>query len=186
MNIHAGMPTTIDEFFLWNETREGKREFVNGRVVEHIRDSTRGHTRICTRLAYELGQQLGFEKFDVGTSGFAVRTSGGIRFPDVIVELRTPEAKGTDLIARHPLLIAEVLSPSSYSRDLGEKAEDYVTLPTLQNYLVFSQDEQRAWVWSRRSEAWVEPDIVSGIEGDIDLSGLRVRIGLASIYRGIA
>ena len=46
MNIQSKMPTTADEFLRWNEGREGKREFVRGRVVEmkDRQDVPCGHT----------------------------------------------------------------------------------------------------------------------------------------------
>ena len=34
MNIQSKHPTTADEFLRWNEGREGKREFVRGKVIE--------------------------------------------------------------------------------------------------------------------------------------------------------
>jgi hypothetical protein len=44
------MPTTADEFLRWNEGREGKREFVRGRVVEMMINVTRNHVDIATNL----------------------------------------------------------------------------------------------------------------------------------------
>ena len=61
-----------------------------------------------------------------------------IRFPDIIVD-RAGEAP-KDLTGTAPVLIAEVLSPSSEQVDLGDKSTEYLQLPSLAIYLVFAQD----------------------------------------------
>jgi Uma2 family endonuclease len=186
MNIHAKLPSTPEEFIVWNEDREGKREFVRGRVVEYLLDATRDHSRVCSRVLFELFRQLNAEVFDIGGSGFAVRTSDGIRFPDALVELRTAEAKGTDLYARHPLLLVEVLSPSSHSRDFGEKVDDYKELPTLRHYLILAQDEPHAWLWSRQESDWQGPVEYLGQSGWVELPGIGARFDMQALYSGIA
>ena len=66
MNLQQKMPTTADEFLRWNEGREGKREFVRGRVVEMMINVTRNHWRLANRLERQLAAQLGDEYYDVG------------------------------------------------------------------------------------------------------------------------
>ena len=58
MNLQQKMPTTADEFLRWNEGREGKREFVRGRVVEMMINVTRNHVDIAANLYAGAGQQL--------------------------------------------------------------------------------------------------------------------------------
>ena len=186
MNVHTKIPKTPEEFLIWNAGRDGKREFVLGKVVELEIGASRDHSRICTFVMLELTKSVSLDSFDIGTCQFAVRTHDGVRFADVLAVAKTPEARGTDLIARHPVFLAEVLSPDSVGRDFGEKVEDYKRLPTLLHYLILSQDEPRAWLWSRIGGGWFGPAMASGREGSIDLSGLGSRIKLANLYRGIA
>jgi Uma2 family endonuclease len=185
MNIHAKLPSTPEEFLVWNEGREGKREFVRGRVVEMMIHTTRNHARLCVRLMAELGKSLPPNKYDIGSADFAVRTNDGIRFPDVFVDLIVPDTKGTDLTARHPLLLVEVLSPSSHSRDFGEKVNDYKELPTLQHYLVLAQDEARAWLWSRKGLEWEGPEEYSAEVDRIELRGIGASFEMQALYSGI-
>ncbi len=186
MNIHAKMPSTVDEFLRWNEGREGKREFVRGRVVEMMIHTTRNHARICYQLMAELGAAIDTDLFDIGSADFAVETNDGVRYPDVFVDQRVPAAKGTDLAAKHPVLLAEVLSPSSYARDFGEKVEDYKSLPTLQHYLILAQDEPRAWLWTHTGGTWEGPQMIVGLDEKLELTGLAAGLSMASLYRGIA
>jgi Uma2 family endonuclease len=186
MNIHAKLPSTPEEFIVWNEDREGKREFVRGRVVEMMIHTTRNHARLCNRLMAELGKSLLPNTYDIGSADFAVKTNDGVRYPDVFVDLIVSDTKGTDLSARHPVLLVEVLSPSSHSRDFGEKVDDYKGLPTLQHYLILSQDEPRAWLWSRKGSDWQGPEEYSGQLGQIELNGIGASFNMQAQYHGIA
>ena len=185
MNIHAKMPNTVEDFFAWNEGREGKREFVRGKVVEMMIHTTRFHTRLCTNLLFELGNSFDNRKFDYGSADFGVKTQDGIRFPDVIVDKVTPETQGSDLTARCPILLVEVLSPSSYVRDFGEKVEDYKSLPTLAHYLILAQDEARAWLWSKRHEGWDGPELFADVKSSVPLTGLGISLSMTALYHHI-
>lgn len=185
MNLQQKMPTTADEFLRWNEGREGKREFVRGRVVEMMINVTRNHWRLANRLERQLAAQLGDENYDVGTTDHGVRTPDGVRFPDVMVDRSAVD--GHLLAATSPLLLAEVLSKSSIADDFGPKARDYQGLPSLQYYLILSQDEVRVWVWSRAEDGnWKEPQIFEAGSVPIVIDGAAVAIDLPSLYAGIA
>ena len=54
-----------------------------------------------------------------------------------------------DDTATAPVLAAEVLSPSTAAIDLGDKAAEYLRLPSLAAYLVFAHDEVKAWAFMR-------------------------------------
>ena len=185
MNLQQKLPATADEFLRWNEGREGKREFVRGRVVEMMINVTRNHWRLANRLERQLAAQLGDENYDVGTTDHGVRTPDGIRFPDVMVD--TVAVDGRALAATSPLLIAEVLSKSSIADDFGPKARDYQGLPSLQYYLILSQDEVRVWVWARAEDkSWKEPEIFEAGSVPLVIDRVAVAIDLPSLYAGIA
>ena len=185
MNLQQKMPTTADEFLRWNEGREGKREFVRGRVVEMMINVTRNHWRLANRLERQIAAQLGDEHYDVGTTDYGVRTPDGIRFPDVMVD--TVAVDGRSLATTSPLLIAEILSKSSIADDFGPKARDYQGLSSLQHYLTLSQDEVRLWAWSRTGDgSWKEPEIFEAGTVLLVIDGIPVSVDLPSLYEGIA
>lgn len=185
MNIQSRLPTTPDEFLRWNEGREGKREFVHGRVVEMMINVTRNHWRLANRLERQLAAQLGDENYDVGTSDHGVVTPAGVRFPDVMVDAAV--ADGKLLAATSPLLIAEVLSKSSIADDFGPKARDYQGISSLQHYLVLSQDEARIWLWSRDGNVgWIGPTMFETNTIHLTIDGTPIAIELSALYVGIA
>lgn len=184
MNIQSKLPATADEFLRWNEGREGKREFVRGRVVEMMINVTRNHWRLATRLTHQLVLQLGMSSYDIGSADFGVRTDDGVRYPDVLVEPAGSDGKA--LATSSPLLVAEILSPASMADDFGRKAHDYLALESLRHYLVLAQDEPRVWLWSRGDDGgWTGPEMIEGRSETIVLAGLGVSLALAELYAGI-
>lgn len=185
MNVQSKYPTTPDEFLRWNEGREGKREFVNGRVVEMMINVTRNHVRIATNLILALGKHLDRTVYDVGSADFGVRTPDGVRYPDICVDRRTEASTGTDLAATAPVFLAEILSPSSFGRDFVEKLRDYEGVESLRHYAVFSHEEARAWLWTRNTTGSLDgPVEIVGGEA-LNLSALQIQIMLADIYFGL-
>jgi Uma2 family endonuclease len=91
-----------------------------------------------------------------------------------------------DLTATAPVLVAGVLSPSSASYDLGDKAAEYLKLPNLSAYLVLSQDEPKAWAWVRNASGFMlGPDVVKGHDGVLRSTALAIEVPLSEIYEGI-
>ncbi|KQT52560.1 MULTISPECIES: Uma2 family endonuclease [unclassified Aureimonas] len=175
---------TADDFLAWNEGREGRREFVDGRIVEMMTGVSKNHNRVATNLLLLLGSRLDRHRYDIGTADYAVRTKAGVRYPDLYIE-----EKGTDgaaLSTEAPILVAEILSPSSLAIDFGPKVTEYISIPSLRIYLVLSQDEPRAWIWNREENGFVGPDILFGINEQITLGAFDLRVPLADLYHDVA
>jgi Uma2 family endonuclease len=186
--VLASAPTEPDAFLLWSSQRrreEGKFELTRGRVVCNMIWASRGHTRVCADILGALSRLLDADQFDIGAADFAVRTKVGVRSPDIVVDLHSSE--GHELSTSAPIFIAEVLSPSTAGTDFTEKLEEYTSIATLQTYLICSQDEPRAWVWSRQGDgSWPGlPTELTGREGAIALGGLGVELAMVAIFGGI-
>jgi hypothetical protein len=84
-------------------------------------------------------------------------------------------------------LIVEVLSPSTAGLDFTAKLQEYKRIPSVQTYLICSQDEPRAWVWARQGDgSWPKlPRELIGREDRIALGGLDIELAMAAISRGI-
>ena len=105
------------------------------------------------------------------------------------------ELAGSDtnaLSTSTPTFVAEVLSPSSLALDLNIKAAEYMSLPSLEAYLVAAQDEARMWLWQRPAGSDghrpfpKHPEELSGPQAVLALACLGVSAPLPDIYSGIA
>ncbi|WP_170145857.1 Uma2 family endonuclease [Rhodoplanes elegans] len=130
-------------FLAWAERQEENHEFVHGNVVR-LAPRTRGHALIAFDLFRALDGRVDHDIWTVLPKfGIDVGPST-IRFPDIVVD--PADGPTTDRTATAPVFLAEVMSPSSERIDLGDKAAEDLTLPSLGTYLVVAHDEVKVWV----------------------------------------
>jgi Uma2 family endonuclease len=90
--------------------------------------------------------------------------------PDVLVYCGPRVLRGAREVP-NPIILVEVLSPSTRKRDHGVKLEGYFTLPSLHHYLIIDPDRARL-VHHRRGADGIEPHIVTGPRPRLDPPGL--------------
>jgi Uma2 family endonuclease len=184
MNVQPNLRMDRAAFLAWVQEREERYELAEGRVVM-MTGGSRGHAIITRRLAAALEKRLDGARWSVLTSDFGVDLGPDtIRYPDVVVDV----AKGSfkDLTATAPTLIAEVISPSSATYDLGDKTAEYPRSETLYAYLVLAQDEPKAWAWVRGASGFSPgPNVITGQDGIIRIPALGIELVLSEVYAGI-
>jgi Uma2 family endonuclease len=184
MNVRPDLRMSKAAFIEW-DAGEGQRcELVGGRVVMMPRPS-QAHGVIVSNLHHLLRTRLDPKQWFV-IMEFGLDTGPDtLRYPDLVVfPTGSPDKSYT---TRTPVLLAEVLSPSSEVIDLGDKAAEYLELPSLLAYIVLSQDERKAWMWSRASTSAQfapGPKVILGTEDVIPIGGLQLELPIADIYAG--
>jgi len=185
MNVQTDLRMDKPTFLAWVQEREGRYELDDGHVVM-MTGGSRGHERVIRRLAAALERRLDANRWEVLTSNFAVELGPKtVRYPDVVVD--SAQGSDKDLTATTPILIAEVISPSSVADDLGDKAAQYLRSADLLAYLVLAQDEPKAWVWVRGNAGFpAGPEVIAGKDGVIRIPSLDIELQLAQIYAHIS
>jgi Uma2 family endonuclease len=183
MNIQ--LPTHVDKpaFLGWLTGVEERFELVGGRAVMMVRAS-RAHGIIVLNLALLLRAQLDPQQWTVHAAFGLDAGPRTLRFPDILLD----QAGGRrgDLTASRQVLAVEVLSRSTAAIDLGDKAAEYLRLPGLAAYLVFAQDEPKAWIWLRGNQGFAAgPEPISRADESIIIPALGLDLPLASIYAGL-
>ena len=177
--VHLDKPT----FLAWVQGREERYELVDGRVVM-MPGTSRDHGMIVGNLYVELRRQLDRSKWSVIAEFGLDSGPDTLRYPDVVVD--RIDGAGKDYIATEPVFLAEVLSPSTTATDLGDKATEYLKIPSLMAYLVLSQDEPKVWLWARRDgEFAAGAEICTGVEAVVRIDTLGLQLALADIYADI-
>jgi Uma2 family endonuclease len=111
-----------------------------------------------------------------------VRTPTSIRYPDSLVHCSYIPPNST--FAPAPVVIFEVLSPSSAARDLGAKTAEYLSLPSLRRYVVLHQCAAAANVFFRSDDGDWRHEFLAA-EDALALPEIGVEVALAEIYDGI-
>jgi Uma2 family endonuclease len=185
MSAHAFIKVDKSAFLKFAAAREGRFEYVRGRIMMQQSGGSRRHSKIAKRFLVALDHQLDPARWETLGSDLAIDVGMTIRYPDVLVEPVEAELDG--LATFQPALVVEVLSPSSEERDLVAKATEYLSLHSLQAYIVASQDEAACLVWLRGDDGdfSAEPVTVNGHGGVIRVPALAVELRLGDIYKGI-
>ena len=129
-------PMTAQEFLAWDETQTIKHEFIRGEVFAMTGGVDRNYT-VALNLAIALRQHLRGTPCRVYGSDVKLRVEAADCFfyPDLMVTCSAADL-ASRLIKREPVLVVEVLSPSTAAFDRGEKFADYRQLPSLSEYLM--------------------------------------------------
>jgi len=171
--------------FIQQQPEHYRYEYVRGRIMQQMAGGTRRHAQIMTRFILALSHRLDEAEWIVLPSDRAIDTGPTIRYADVVVE---PAAGDWDSLSTEaPVIAIEVLSKSSEDRDLYVKPTEYLSVETLQAYIVASQDEPLCFVWTKddRGQFPIDGIEIRGSAGLIEVPLLSSPIGLAEIYAGV-
>jgi Uma2 family endonuclease len=183
MNIQPDVRMTKEAFIEWSAAEEERCELVRGRVVMMPRPS-RAHGLIISNLIVALRSRLAPKQWDVVAEFGLDAGPETLRYPDIVVDRAGGGAK--DYTARAPVLLAEVLSPSSVEVDRGDKAAEYLQIPSLLAYIVLSQVEPKAWVFARTDAKFTAgPVVIIGTEAIVQIAALQLELPMADIFAGI-
>ncbi len=173
---------TLKEYFALQEKSAAKYEYVEGEAFA-VGGASLAHNLIKGNLVAALRPQarrLGGRVLDESVL-LVVRANAFYTYPDVLVTL-DPADRRDPYLVRHPLLLAEILSPATAEYDRTEKFANYQKLPSLRHYLLISQS---AWVveWFRRDEAgqWVYT-LLSTPDDVLEIPDLGLTLPLRELY----
>lgn len=168
-------PMTIDEFLVWREEREfdGRFELHGGRVVE-ANAETLAHAVVKFRMAKALDRAILRAQLpcQVLPDGMAVTAGINTVFePDAQVYCGERLADDS-LLVPNPVIVVEVLSPSTRRRDIGIKLTRYFLNETIQHYLIVVIEDRKIIHHRRLSGGDIATRIVASGEILLDPPGL--------------
>jgi Uma2 family endonuclease len=144
---------------------------------------SRAHGQIIANVFRALDSRLDPDRWTI-LSDFGVDVGPKtIRYPDIVVDLATDTPK--DLTATAPVLVVEVLSPSTERLDLADKASEYLRIQSLAAYVVLAQDELKAWVWVRSPSGFPPGPQILSAQDRVELAALNIELPLAEVYARI-
>ncbi len=191
----ASDPTTTrftpDEYRAIEETAEERHEYCNGEMIA-MSGGSPAHSRITVDITTFLNVAVRDTNFQIynGDLRIWIPSFNHGTYPDVTIIDGEPELNGdrTDEIL-NPLLIVEVLSPSTEAYDRGEKFRKYRSLSSFCEYLLVSQTEpyieQYHNVERQSSDRW-QWQVYDGIDRAIVLHSLNIELPMSEVYRRIS
>ncbi|MBD0370012.1 MAG: Uma2 family endonuclease [Pyrinomonadaceae bacterium] len=174
---------SVAEYLAGERESDVRHEYVEGEVYALAGASDR-HNRIALNIASTLNNHIADGPCEVFMSDMKIKVAPDVfYYPDVVVV--TCDAAGGDAYFRaEPRLIVEVISSSTERIDRHEKMMAYKSVPSLQEYVLVSQDEMRAEVYKRTGSEW-EVQIFTGAEEQVRFESVELYMSMKEIYRNV-
>lgn len=188
-NIQEQSPMHMSEteYLAFEEQSDIKHEFVAGRVYAMSGGSIR-HGIITVNISTDLNIQLEDKDCSVSSPDTRVKSEAmpSFRYPDVVVFCGEPElVDGRVDTLGNPIVLVEVLSPSTAVKDYNEKLEEYVKIDSLQAYVLVAQHTAKVQVFSRHESGKWWYDIVTGLDGTVSIGAIDCLLEMKRIYRKV-
>lgn len=174
--------------YLQNESgAELRSEYWDGEVVAMAGGSP-VHNRIVRNLTRRLGNQLDGSHCEPFTSETRVHIPhcNSYFYPDASVVCgavqTTDEATETIL---NPIVIFEVLSPTTEATDRGRKFACYRSLPSLECYVLIEQETPAVDLFLRQTDGTWLLLAQTGLENFLPLTAIGITLTFSELYQGI-
>ena len=183
-SIAARTDLTPEEYIASERKATLKSEYLSGEIVA-MSGASNEHNLITMNTANGLYNQGTGRGCLVYASDMRVGIGAGTSYfyPDVAVVCDEPrfEDNALDTLI-NPIVVIEVLSPSTEAYDRGEKSARYRQLESLQEYILISQDKVQVEHYLRQGKQWVLSEF-STLENVFPLVSIGAELSLNQIYR---
>ncbi len=183
MNVALRKHMTQREFFEWAEAQDGRYEFDGFQPIA-MTGGDLGHSRLIRNVNRQLGNRLEGKGCESLGPDAGVATIGDtVRYPDAVVTCAKFSAR--DRVVPNPVIVFEVVSPSSVRIDRVVKLREYQAVSTIRRYVIVEPDAVAITVFSRDHEG--ETFRATGLAEDdiLQLTEIGIEIPVAAIYEGI-
>jgi Uma2 family endonuclease len=176
---------TADEFIAWAlQQLTGRFELDNGMVVA-MAPERMNHSRAKLNVTIALRDAIGARGLacEAIPDGASVRVNDRTVYePDALVRCGPP-APGDAVEVSDPVIVVEVVSPSSRGIDRGVKLASYFSLPSVRHYLIVDTDKRVVLHHHRDEEGLIGVKILH--EGPLTLDPPGLDIDIRDIFYGL-
>jgi Uma2 family endonuclease len=175
---------TVDEFLHWEDGTDTRYELIDGYVVA-MAPPAPAHGRLAARLAGVLDAALRTRP------PCAVQSEAGIVRPDrndlcylADLAVSCEELRADDRLISDPILIVEILSPSTAVFDRQSKTAEYRQIASVHEILLIDSQTVFAEVLRREGDRWIT-EIVQGPAAILTLDSVPLSVSMAALYEGV-
>ncbi|TYQ23477.1 Uma2 family endonuclease [Pseudanabaena sp. UWO311] len=177
---------SLDEYRAIADASEEKCEYHDGEIIA-TSGGTVKHSRLSRNMLNLLDSKLQNTNFEAINNDLRLWIPAYRRgvYPDAMVfngALQFNTEREDEVL--NPLLIVEVLSPSTEEYDRTDKFRMYRSIPSFCEYLLIRQNKIFVERYSKQAQIWTYSDF-DGLDQSIVLDSLNIELAIAEIYRGL-
>ena len=175
---------SVNEYLEFEKTADARHEYVDG-VIYAMAGESKRHNRIGGRLYRLLADHLENSNCEVYIEAVKVYVRPTkYYYPDVTVICSANDDED-DYTLENPVLIIEVLSPSTGRIDRAEKMLACQKIPTLQEYLLIEQKSVWLQIYRRRDDDnWAIENYLD-LNDEIEIRSVDLTLKVKDVYRNI-
>ena len=181
MTSPAPKRMTLAEFLQWDDGTDRRYELLDG-VPVMMAPSLEAHGELAAALAMQLGSRVKPPCRVISEAGIVIPDRADTYYVADLSVTCAPREPGRRMVVE-PVLVVEVLSPSTGEVDRWRKVADYRSLPSVQEILVVFSDERRVEVQRRTPDGWRVEDLIG--QAEIALSCCDAPVPLEALYRDL-
>ncbi len=177
---------SYQEYVALEAESQERFEFYNGDVTA-MAGGSKVHNNIAFNIASFLKNRFNPKGCDVFQEGIkvAIESDNVYMYPDVVVSCDVTD-KEDPYFVPNPLIIVEVLSPSTETADRSKKFHIYRKIKSLRYYLLVSQEQPMIEVFSRQnSNALFTYNLFEEMQDVVDFADIDCQLALKDVYEGI-
>lgn len=177
---------TLEEYLELDSNSEEKYEYFDGEVFAMAGGSLH-HNRVARNLIWLLNDKLAAAGCEVLPADMRIKVPKAFpyRYPDLSIVCGEPvieELSGQQMLV-NPLVLIEILSPTTAAYDQGRRFSAYQSIASFQEYLLVSQDRPQITQYVRQPNGkWLRSEI-EGLESQLLLETVNCVLSLREIYR---
>lgn len=174
------------DVFVESQADDVVYELVDGQIVMMTNPNQR-HEQVASNIGARLKLAMDQRGCRTYQGGMRVQLSDNMdgtdkTKPDVVVRCGpTDAASETRNYITDPLVVVEVLSPSTMDYDRGDKLDFYKLIPTLRHIVIAYQDQMRLEHYRRVPGGW-ETDVLTKGEDLLRLEAVGFQMSLSHAY----
>lgn len=176
---------TAEEYLARERAADYKSEYFHGEVFA-MAGGTRRHNAIGLSTGAAIKAVLKGRGCNVYNSDMRIEIAAlnKYTYPNVAVACSGEQIADRDDVLTNPILIVEVLSPTTESYDRGKKFEHYAAIESLREYILVSQDEPKIESFYRAGldEPGWSYTMARGLDGKLLLRSVDSMILLSDVY----
>ena len=176
------------DFLEWERNQEYKHEYIGGEIFA-MAGASINHNRILTNIIVSAGSYLKDQYCNIYPSDLriAVKSKNSFFYPDATIicgELQFDDEGLKDTV-KNPVVIFEILSPSTEDYDIGKKLFFYMQIDSLHQYIIIDSRSIHVRITTKMENGTWKFTELTEKNNAFFINSIQLELSLSEIYNGV-
>ena len=176
------------DFLEWERNQEYKHEYIGGEIFA-MAGASINHNRILTNIIVSAGSYLKDQYCNIYPSDLriAVKSKNSFFYPDATIicgELQFDDEGLKDTV-KNPVVIFEILSPSTEDYDIGKKLFFYMQIDSLHQYIIIDSRSIHVRITTKMENGTWKFTELTEKNNAFFINSIQLELSLSEIYDGV-